>query len=314
MDPEQRTTASGHMASRHHFAADAPVPPPSGSAPAIAPGGALPAIPGVDVAGLHAKYAAAQVTGVAPPRAKSVAATTLASNSTSGAPPPPTYSAIDNLKICMSCDGLGMKKTTYMYMERQVECAECGGNGMLKRGEWASAPGMGDDDGAEEHEDRGGVSCPNEEMRLQQHVVASVKQYLAASGADGVRLGLARFLERTRAYGAGGSRATVYYSQLAEQFGVERTKRLLPDLARLVKDDALRRALLKCRCSDLDLDCLAGLKDAAPPPPPRVDGGAAPEVAPDGAEAAAAVPPPAAVDERAEDSGAPVADAPPAAH
>ena len=108
--------------------------------------------------------------------------------------------------------------------------------------------------------------------------------------------------------------ARVVPRQLAEQFGVERTKRLLPDLARLVKDDALRRALLKCRCSDLDLDCLAGLKDAAPPPPPRVDGGAAPEVAPDGAEAAAAVPPPAAVDERAEDSGAPVADAPPAAH
>ena len=162
-------------------------------------------------------------------------------------------------------------------------CEECGGNGMVKKADWGKTPDP-------EREDPGAVSCPNEEMRLQQNVLASVRGYLGPD-PDAVRLGLARFAERTRTYGKGESRATVYFSQLVEQLGLERTQTLLPSLARLIKDDDLRRALLKCRCSDLDLDSLAGL---APAPTPRGVGSVAPAQVP---ETSAAPPaPPAAVD------------------
>ncbi len=153
-------------------------------------------------------------------------------------------------------------------MVRDTTCEKCNGTGVIKKGEWSSVTGLTD---KVAREDVGAVSCPQDEISLQQDVLRRARTWLAGSDKQ-----LERFLRVTRDYGCGKSRATVYFSQLCDIFGLARTNTLLPDLARLLKHDERRRELLRCQADCLDLDTLTGLKDearddmaaAAPPPVP----------------------------------------------
>ena len=174
-------------------------------------------------------------------------------------------------------------------MVRDTTCEKCNGTGVIKKGEWSKVTGLTDNVA---REDVGAVNCPQDEMSLQQDVLRRARAWLAGNDKQ-----LERFLRVTRDYGGGESRATVYFSQLCDIFGLARTNTLLPDLARLIKHDERRRELLRCQADCLDLDTLTGLKDearseraaAAPAPAPAPAAAAGTNRT---SEAAAPLPPP----------------------
>jgi hypothetical protein len=166
---------------------------------------------------------------------------------------------VDNLLICNACQGIGIRKISYMYQVRDTNCDECDGSGLIEKVK-SNPNGLSDAELWEVRKTKVRdveVAQGQEESRTQKEILGIVRQKF---GSDQQKT--SQFFRETREYGSytrgGGhppqasegalqgaaSAHHKYYAFLMQHFNKLELRDFLPKLARLIKDDDKRLSLL----------------------------------------------------------------------
>lgn len=154
---------------------------------------------------------------------------------------------VDNLLICNTCAGLGIRKVKYNWTVLDQNCDDCDGKGLIEKVK-TMTPGLSETEQWEERKQKVIDVCVaegDEEMELQKQIFSDVRIAL-----DGNQEKVSDFFQRTRDYGMSGSdddsgsAHLKYYNYLHQCFGKEELRKFLPKLARLIKDNDRRLTLL----------------------------------------------------------------------